>query len=175
MNKRIKVFFYVSFLAIIGLGVGTSNWVEAGHLVIKGGTVYLETPCYEDEWTGVASKQILGEELERVGGVVAEIVEEIQAGKVYFQTVNLTETYFEGNLDHQSKARVTPGQEPLIYNVQALTTATGGTGEFEQATGRWSVRGELDLRCYRGSPGDPQNRTIWLDIKGGFIRGPYIP
>ena len=191
MNKRIKVICYVSFWVIIGLGLGTSVRVEAGHLVIKGGTVHMISPCGDGiSWKGEGgvSKQVLsmGEEFELEGDIEAEITGglEVGKGKVFLQTLYLTETYeqgtLQGTLSHQSKARVTPGPEPFIYNVQALTTVTGGTEDFEEARGIWSVRGVLDLRCLRGligdpEDGDPEDRDIYLVIKGGFIDGPYIP
>lgn len=173
MNRKIKTIFYVSFVVIFGLGFDTSVKVEAGHLVIEGGTIYLEAPPGEEEWVGVVSKQILGEEFERQGTVVAEIIGQLEVGNVYLQTVYLTETYEQGTLSHLSEARVTPMREPLMYNVQALTTVTEGTGEFEGAKGKWSVRGVLDLRCFM--EGGPENRIIDLEIKGGFIEGPNIP
>ncbi len=72
------------------------------------------------------------------------------AGKVYLQTVLLEEVYEDGStLLHESAAKVTPTPDPFFYNVQALTTVTGGTGEYEQARGRWSVRGYMDLSCQR--------------------------
>lgn len=134
MSKKTKTIFNVSFVFIFGLGLISSR-VEAGHLVIEGGKIHLEAPLGEEEWIGVVSKQILGEEFEREGTVVAEIISQLEVGNVYLQTVYLTETYDQGTITHLSKARVTPTREPLMYNVQALTTVTEGTGQFEEAKG----------------------------------------
>jgi hypothetical protein len=174
MSKKIKTIFNVSFVFIFGLGLISSR-AEAGHLVLKGGTIHLEAPPGEEVWTGVVTKQILGEKSERVGTIAAEIINQEEVGNVYLQTVYLTEKYDQGTISHLSKATVTPTRKPLIYNVQALTTVTEGTGQFEGATGIWSVRGILDLRCLGGLKDVPENRIIDLEIEGGFVEGPKIP
>ena len=183
MNKKTKALRFISLLAITGLVLGGSFPVYAGHLVIKGGSVYLESRCDCDPeqlevgeycWNGEVTKQILGEDEERVGIVSATIIDEILRGKgkVRLQTVQLTETYEAGIIEHVSIAKVTPNPEPYISNVQALTTVTGGDGQFLEARGVWSVRGVLDASGCSSVDG---YLVIDLEIKGGFIDGPYIP
>lgn len=173
MSKKIKTIFYFSFIAVFSLGFISSK-VEAGHLVIEGGTIHLEAPPAEEVWVGWVTKQILGEKDEREGMIAAEIISQVKVGNVFLQTVYLTEKYDQGTISHISKATVTPTRKPFVYKVQALTTVTEGTGEFERAMGIWSVRGILDLRCFSGLKGAPENRIIDLEINGGFIEGPKI-
>jgi len=175
MNSRLRAISLAALLGAIALGIGTSGRVEAGQLIVKEGTVTLNAPCEGDGriWSGSVSKRILGEEYPRLGEVDALVLEESIAGRVYLQKVFLLEAYGDGEdastLSHESAAKVTPTPDPFLYNVQALTTVTGGSGEYEQARGRWSVRGYMDLSCLRDKQGD---RYIFLIIKGGFIAVP---